>query len=214
MGILSTGILGPFRKKTGAVIGRKHRGQDVMTGLHRVSSKAKVGTPKQQVSRVKFALLNVFVNNGVSLINPGFKKLAKGGNPVNKAYSYNYGHAFIVDGEDIKLNFPKLVYSRGNVEGPESLQMVSENGNITMNWLEQPQSLFCQHSDKASFLFYAEKTGKSVCIPNYCDRSALTVTIDVHPYIGHDLHCYISFASLDGKTQGNSLYLGELTVVV
>ncbi|MGY4384072.1 hypothetical protein ACVWYN_001098 [Pedobacter sp. UYP24] len=213
MGILSTGILGPFRNKTGSVIGRKHRGQDVMTSLYRTNKTPKEGTVKQKESRFKFATLNVFLNNISELVIPGFKKLAKGGNPINTAYSYNCDHAFVVSEGEIKLNLPKLVYSVGNVEGPESLQMVSENGHITMSWLEQPQSLFCQGSDTVNFLIYNETIGDSAYFMNYRDRSDLGVSLDVRPDIGHDVHCYISFASADGKTQGNSIYLGMIKVL-
>ncbi len=213
MGILSTGILGSFRNKTGAVIGRRHRGQDIMTSLYRVNGTPKEGTAKQKESRFKFSTLNIFLNNISELVNAGFKKLAKGGNPVNTAYSYNYGHAFIVNEVEIKLNLPQLVYSKGNVEGPESLQMVSQDGHITMNWLEQPQSLFCQGSDTANFLIYNETTGDSAYFLNYCDRSGLKASLDVSPDIDQEVHCYMSFASADGKMQGNSIYLGLIKVL-
>jgi hypothetical protein len=31
-------------------------------------------------------------------------------------------------------------------------------------------------------------------------------------HLGDTVHCYISFASANGKLQGDSLYVGEITV--
>lgn len=213
MGILETGILGGFRKKAGPVIGRKHRGQDLITSAYRISGKVKKGTPRRLVVRKKFALLNVFLGNITSLVNMGFKRTTHG-SATNNAYSFNYDHAFIVEEDEVKLDYSKLVYSKGNIEGPEGLQMVSENGHIIMNWQAQPQSRFCQHTDKASLLFYREtKKGNASCRHGVCERGDLTVSVDMKHVAGKTLHCYISFASADGKLQGDSKYLGTIKVL-
>ncbi len=212
MGILETGILGGFRKKAGAVNGRKHRGQDLITGLYRISGKVKEGTPKRLVTRKKFALLNVFLNSAASLVNIGFKK-SKHGTPVNTAYSFNYDHAFIVEDEVVKLDFAKLVISRGHVEELEGFQMVSENGHINMSWLEQPQSRLCQYTDKINFLFYrALKKGDATCVHSIGERGDSTASVDMRHIAGKTGHCYLSLSSADGKLQGDSIYLGTIKV--
>ncbi|MHA4896090.1 DUF6266 family protein [Pedobacter sp. PWIIR3] len=212
MGILETGILGGFSKKAGSVNGRKHMGQDLITGLYRITGKVKKGTPKRLVARNKFAQLNVFLNSAASLVNIGFKK-SKHGTPVNTAYSFNYEHAFAVADEVVKLDFSKLLISRGNVEELEGLEMVSENGHINMSWLAQPQSRLCQYTDKIHFLFYRDlKKGDATCLQGICERGDLSVSLDMKHVAGKTGHCYLSFSSADGKLQGDSIYLGTMKV--
>ncbi|MES2827303.1 MAG: DUF6266 family protein [Bacteroidota bacterium] len=213
MGILDTGILGGFRKKAGSVVGRKHRGQDLITGLHRTSGKTKKATPLRKIARKKFTLLNSFLSSAAPLVNVGFKK-SKHGNPVNTAFSYNYEHAFIVEEEVVTLDYAKLVFSKGNIEELEGLQLSSENGHVILNWLAQPQSRLCQHTDKVNLLFYrAVKKGTANCMQAACDRSSLTHSVDMKDSAGKTFHCYISLGSADGKLQGDSKYLGTIKVV-
>lgn len=211
MGILENGILGGFRKKTGTVIGRKHRGQDIMTGLYRRKKRRKTSS-KQRSSRDKFGTLSAFLYDINELVKKGFKKLAKTRNPVNVAFAYNFDHAFIEEGDEITLNYPKIVYSKGHIEGPESISMVSESGFLILNWLPQPQSKYCQFTDRANILVYNPVKGKSLFFGSICARAELSYTMETKLWIGEEVYCYIHFASEDDKIQGNSMCVGKITV--
>jgi hypothetical protein len=212
MGIQKSGILGPFRNKVGAVVGRRHRGQDLMTGLPRKSNKP--ATAKQLEAQHLFGLLNSFLSSIDQLVNIGFKAFVKNNSPVNAAFAYNYDQAFVKEDGQYRINYPKLVYSRGHMVTPEGAQVSSDAGKITFSWLPQTQSAYCQHTDQASFLAYHPVKEKVMILRGAVNRYAQSFVMEMPAnYAGDAVHCYMSFASADGKLQGDSLYIGEVTVV-
>jgi len=209
MGILRSGPFGPFRKKTGPIVGRGHMGQNVITALHHTSTKTP--TAKQIESQLKLALLNSFLSKINDLVDIGFKKQVKHNSAVNAAFSHNYKHAFIREQEELKLNYPQLVYSIGHIMGAESPTVLALPAQLEFNWLPQNQSAYCQFTDLASFLVYSPATGLAIIEMGSVNRYAQGFLLDLPKgYIGHNLHCYMSFASKDGKLQGNSSYIGEV----
>ncbi|TKC09621.1 DUF6266 family protein [Pedobacter frigoris] len=211
MGILRKGLLGPVKNKTGAVIGRQHRGQNVLTGLQNPSTKPP--TEKQLEERRKFGMLNSFLSDIDKLVNVGFKHYAKIKTPVNVAYSYNVDHAFVKQGEEWQLNFPEMVYSRGHVDTPEGATVAPDADvhTVLFSWLAQKQTASCQFADQASFLMYNASKNKALILINATNRYALSYPLTLPAeFFGDTLHCYMNFNSADGKQSGDSMYLGEL----
>jgi len=209
MGIIPSGILGPVYNKTGAVVGRKKGKINTVSGLPRKTSK--VATAPQALSRNKLGILSEFFCRISPLINAGFKAYKKNGSARNAAHSYNAGHAFIT-GEDgaLKLNYPKLVLSRGSVVAPLVRSVRKVNDQIIFEWLAQPQSQYCLSGDKASFLIVNEdQNGEVRLFMNQARRDSLSFAIDLDPKkASHTYHCYFCFSSAEGKITGNSIYVG------
>lgn len=212
MGILKSGILGPFRKKVGPGIGRRHMGQNLILPLPHKSNKP--ATAKQLETQVKLGLLNSFLNTIDKLVNIGFKQYTKHNSPVNVAFKYNYNHAFVKQGDEYEINFPEIVYSRGHIIAPEGAQVVPEQGKIAFSWLPQNQSAYCQFTDAASFLVYNPEKKKATIllgrVTRYAQNYVMEIPVD---YIGATVHCYMSFNSANGKLQGDSIYIGKVLVV-
>jgi hypothetical protein len=212
MGILKAGILGPIVNKTGPTTSRMHRGINVATAAYR--TKKRPATALQSDSRKKFGLLNGFLRRVEQLISVGFKHFAKGKDPINVAFSYNFEHAFVIGNTGIQLNYPALMYSRGYILAPESPTVLALPAQIEFNWLPQPQSAYCQFTDLATFMVYNPKKKQAFKKVLATDRYAQGYLLDLpQDFIGHKVHCYMSFASKDGKLQGNSIYIGEVTCI-
>lgn len=212
MGILKSGMHGPTRNKIGPSITRVHRNINVITASYRKSNKAP--TTGQLDVQAKLGLLSSFFSHIDDLIKIGFKHYAKGKNPVNVASSYNYDHAFLSSGEKLTLNYPALVYSRGYIIPAESPGLLALPAQIEFNWLPQRQSAYCQYTDLATFLVYNPAKQKSIRRVAITDRYAQGYVFDLPPVFAGDIvHCYMNFASKDGKLQGASVYLGELTCI-
>jgi hypothetical protein len=208
MAILKSGFLGGFRKKLGPAIGRRHMGQNLLLPLPHPSNKP--ATPEQLEAQLKLGLLNTFLSRIAPLIKIGFKRYVKHNSPVNAAFSYNYDHAFIKQGDQYFINYPKIVYSRGHIVVPESPQVLSAEGKISFNWLPQNQSAYCQHTDLASFLIYTPAMKGRLILLDKANRYSKTFVIELpKPYIGETVHCYMNFRSADGKLNGDSIYVGE-----
>jgi hypothetical protein len=152
MGIQKSGIIGPFRNKIGPAVGRRHMGQDLILPLPRITPRP--ATESQLEARQKLGLLNGFLSTIAMLVEPGFKAYVKHNTPVNAAFSYNYPHAFVKEEDELLLNYPKMVYSRGNIVTPEGVQLSSAGTEITFSWLNHKQSAYCQYTDVGSFLVY------------------------------------------------------------
>ncbi|MEJ7560729.1 MAG: DUF6266 family protein [Pedobacter sp.] len=201
-----------MKNKTGAVIGRMHRGQNVITQLYKKRKRRRKRSKGQLSSQDRLGKLSTFLSNIHQLVDIGFKKMVKHNSAVNAAHSFNYDHAFIEVGEKLELNYPKLVYSLGDVEGPESPHLGYEEGILRLSWFDMPQSQYCQYSDLATVLVYEPTEQDSVVFDNICLRSDLNVLLDISCFIGKEVHCYVCFSSEDGKHQGNSVYLGLVAV--
>lgn len=212
MGILDSGISGGFRKKIGPNIGRRHMGQDLVLPLYHPTTKKP--TQAQLSECARFGLLNSFLRDIAGLVEPGFKKQPKKKrSPKNAAFSYNYGHAFLPDGEGWALNYPALLYSRGEICTPDGLT-ISRNGDlVSFNWPPQPQSSYCQFSDLASFLAYCPEKRLVLAERNASRRDALVYELELPEGFSGVLHCYMSFASADGKLVGDSVYAGQVGTI-
>lgn len=212
MGILKSGIFGPFRKKVGPGIGRRHMGQNLILPLPHKSNKP--ATAGQLETQLKLGLLNSFLNTIDKLVNIGFKRYTKYNSPVNAAFKYNYNHAFVKQGDEYEINFPEIVYSRGHIVAPEGAQVVSASGKISFSWLPQSQSAYCQFTDAASFLVYNPVMKKAMIFLGKVTRYAKNYVMEISPdYVGATVHCYMNFNSANGKLQGDSFYIGKVLVV-
>lgn len=212
MGILKSGILGPMLNKTGTAVGRMHRNINVISAVPRKTNKP--ATTAQLEVQDKLGMLSHFLSHIDHLIKPGFKKYSKGKDPVNVACSYNYDHAFLSDETGLKLNYPKLMYSRGYVLEPESPGILALPNQIEFNWLPQRQTKYCQYTDMATVMIYNPDKGDFISMSKVTDRYAQGYVLNIPPtFAGDTVHCYMSFASNDEKLQGNSTYLGELVCI-
>ena len=212
MGIQKSGIIGPFRNKVGPAIGRRHMGQNLLTALPHKSNKP--ATAKQLEAQHLFGLLNSFLSAIDRLVNIGFKAFVKNNSPVNAAFAYNYDHAFVKEEGRYQINYPKVMYSRGHIVSPEGAQAIPAAGKVTFSWLPQNQSAYCQYTDRASFLVYNPVKEKVMILRDPVNRYAQSFEMEMPAdYLGDTVHCYMSFAAADGKLQGDSLYVAQVTVV-
>lgn len=211
MGILDSGPLGPFRKKIGPGIGRRHMGQNLILPLyHKTTTPA---TEAQLLQMKKFGMLRSFLSFLRMLVNPGFKAYVKKNSPANAAFSYNFDHAFVMNGDEPEINYPKIVFSRGQITTPNGLQISSGPELVNFSWADEPQSRYCQFTDKASFVIYNQVRKKFLIRMNEAERQTLTFDMAVPAnFSGQNLHCWMVLASADGKVRGDSKYGGMIEI--
>ena len=214
MGIQDNGALGGFRGKSGANIGRRVMGQNIVGPLPHPSTKPR--TSLQVFQQDKFAMLNSVLERIVPLLRVGFKKSTKRNTTSNAAYSYNYDRVYSNVEGDLTFDFSKLAYSKGSVATPNcpSVMLVESDGEIArvaFTWLPERESEFNRVTDLASFLVYNPDKREGVIKKNVVSRGALGYVIDVPAELLQGrMYCYMSFASKDGKLVGDSVYVGEL----
>jgi hypothetical protein len=214
MGIQDNGAFGGFHGKTGPLIGRRVKGQNIVGPLPHPSNKP--STALQVVQHQKFTMLTEVLSHILALVQRGFKAFAKRNTTSNVAYSYNYDRVFEVGEDQVSFNFSRLVYSRGSVAMPNcpSIAVLGDAGmesGVGFSWLPEHESQFNRSTDLATFLVYKDDRTSWVLMRNAANRGALGYVADV-PFLqqGGRLHCYMNFESKDGKLVGDSMYVGEV----
>jgi len=187
-------------------------GQNVIMSDYHTSNKP--GSTGQLESRSRLGMLNSFLTDISWLVNPGFARYAKKKSALNAAFSFNYPNAFVVENNVLQINYPAIVFSRGDIVSASGPETFRQTNSVLFTWLAQPQSVYCQFTDKASFLICNSSKHQVVIADRAVDRHLLTYTLDLpEDFEGDTLHCYLSFSSADGKLPGNSGYAGILNGV-
>ncbi|TKC09537.1 DUF6266 family protein [Pedobacter frigoris] len=152
MGILTKGIFGGFVNKTGPLVGRNVKGQNLITGLHHKSNK-KISIA-QHNQNLKFTLVIEFLKPIKGLIASGFKYVAKEGIAFNEVVSYNFKWAVTGSDGTYLIDYSAMLYSKGGLEG-------SLNPNVTLTDIDKllftwQLTNHCDYNDEATFLVYSE----------------------------------------------------------
>lgn len=214
MGIQLWGAFGGFQKKTGALIGRWLKGQNVISAIPHPSKKPP--TKAQLNQRAKFGLMVSFLRPISQIIKVGFKDAhVEKQTPWNAAFVYNFRRA-ITGVAPFTIDYSKVVYSMGFLSPatePEVETAAGLTDIITFRW-----NAFTGGNglptDMATFVVYSPYADRYVCLTNAVPRSALNFELQVPPtFRGQEACCYMSFVSANGKLTSNSTFLGQILVL-
>ena len=117
MGIINRGILGGFQNKTGAVVGVRWRGLDVMRGMPRRTTKN--FSQGQKDHQKKFKMLSHLISMVAPVINIGFRERYGTTTAKNRAMAYNLGIPLVGESPNLSLDYSKLSFSRGRCVLPQ-----------------------------------------------------------------------------------------------
>ena len=216
MGIQISGMFGGFYKRTGALIGIRGKGKDIVTALHHPNTKA--ATEKQIVQQEKFAMLTGFFVPIGNLVAKGFKQYAKKNTPLNAACKFNWGHAFVETDGNVALNYPLLVYSRGNIATPNcpsvsSAPLLPGQLAITFSWLSDSQSRYNQNTDMATFVIFNTSNKRFTTAIKAANRAARSYTMTVDEVtMDSKLYCYMNFENNCSVLTGNSVCVDNVVL--
>lgn len=206
------GINGPVSGKVGSVIAASWRGIDY------VKSKQKVSTKKpseaQLSQRRVFAMVSSWLKPLRDLIWIGFQSFKSGRTPVNEAISFTLKEAIVADGSESRINFSKVVFSRGELFISWILDVLSlVDAVLYIRWDDAPASAFCRDSDQANFVVYNAAKEKFVTFEQDTLRSDKEVALQLPgDFSGDAVHCYMHYVSNTGVAVSTSQYLGEFVV--
>jgi hypothetical protein len=153
MGILYSGIHGGYQKRTGPLVGRRLRGKSVISAVqHKSLIPRSAGQLAQQL---KVSLINSFLSGFKPIINVGFVPIKKH-TPMNAAFAQNFSIVFDGDYPDYKINYSKMVCSRGKLQSLNSLLVTpgDELDTIKFKWLPNLQNRLNRNTDYVCFAVY------------------------------------------------------------
>jgi len=208
MGKYKNGILGPFLGKVGTVVGSVWNGVFYMRAL---ANYIKNNPSMSQLdARFKFALMVKFVTGMKSLINVGYQSVREGETPMNAALSYNLKNAITGVSPNFMIDYPKIVYSNGELPAPFLPETEAEVGaEMKFSWIANPSWQPSVGTDKLSICVY--NTDKHVFVPasGVATRADLEYTLQLPlDFQGDSVQMWLSFVSVDGKRVSDSVYVG------
>jgi|SRR5690606_4100950 len=149
------GINGPFRGKVGSVIGSKWRKINYMKGLSRIK-KRRPPSPEQALIQKKFSRLNDFLKPLSRMLEISFNQFTDKATGRNAAFSYNYDEAFIVEGDEVRLNYPALRFSHGSLVTAGAERAWLDDGVVSVSWNTKTYGLGGAPDDEAYVLLFDE----------------------------------------------------------
>jgi hypothetical protein len=214
MGIQHWGAFGGFQNQTGALVGHWTNGQNVITAIPHPSQKPP--SVAQLNMRAKFKTVVGFLRRLTPLIRVGYQHAHKEKQTAfNAAFVDNYAKAVTGVAPDYLIDYPKLVYSKGQLSKAYNAEVLTTvAATVKYSWLATLASGLGGPTDMATLVVYNPAKDQLVTLVNAAARSVLTYSLLVPgDFSGDDVHAWISFVSADGKMASDSFYVGEFTVV-
>lgn len=217
MGLITWGILGGFRKKTGAVVGAYHRGQDVIRAIPR-----RVNTNKsdaQLMQQSKFGLVTKYLSSFSGLIKTGYSNNGGKRTQMNEAVTYHLKNAVLGVWPDFEIDHSKLFFSQGKREIAHDAKVtVLPEMKLEFTWTHDGLDRD-NMSGNDIVVFVAYDPISETCIHGThlsIKRSAKKATL-ILPFFmeGNEVHCYLSVNSNTKPViSSKSMYLGKVTPIM
>ncbi|MFB2118986.1 DUF6266 family protein [Parapedobacter sp. 2B3] len=99
-------------------------------------------------------MLTQFLQPISKFLNIGLKPFLAKATGVNAAFSLNYDHAFLVDGEHISLNYEAMQFSHGSLYTAGAEKAWLANGHVTVTWHTETYGMGGEMDDTAHVLIY------------------------------------------------------------
>jgi len=211
MGIFSkrTVLGGGIKGKVGPVIMSKWLGKDIIKEApprNRINN-----SPKQVVQKAKFGAAIEFVRHLSGLYSVTYKLKAQNMTARNSAVGQIVSDAITGDYPDFKIDFPKVLISRGTLE-PVGATVTAAAGQITWTWTPNIGINGAGETDQSVVVVYCPERKQSLYKINAGTRIAGTATLDVTPFLGLTVVTYLAFTTIDQKKVSDSRFTGELLV--
>ena len=209
MAIFTVGPFGRPSGKIGNVVFYELNGQLVGRRI------GKPGKPslKQKANRQAMSATMEFLKPMTDFINVSFKSEAEGSlkNPHNLATSYNKKHALTGQYPDIKVDYSKVILSKGSLEMANDLKLSKGEEGINLSWntagfengrYDDILMVMVSHPDRehaSSFLNAAKREDGSCFIPVHSEWIR-----------NGQMEVYVCFKSANGQLISDSAYAGNL----
>jgi len=164
--------------------------------------------------RLVFALVTGWLKPLRDLIWIGFQGFKGSKTPMNGCVSFVMKEAITGEGRQSNIDFPKVVFSRGEL----FISLIREFTSIAdtplyIKWENGPASAFNNADDKATFIVYNPVKEKFVTFEGVARRADLEKTLQFPANFKNDtVHCWIHYVNVAGDAVSTSIYLGNAAI--
>lgn len=172
-------------------------------------------TQSQLNIRIKLALVMGFFKHIKSLIKIGYQQFTDGVTPMNAATSYHLKNAVSGVAPDYTINYSKVKFSVGDLDGPANYQVASVVATqLDFLWDAEASILNGSDTDQLTVLTYNEAKDRYCIAPGVAPRSAGLYSMMLpNDWAGDEANIWMGFVSENGKKVSNSVYIGVIPVL-
>jgi hypothetical protein len=179
-----------------------------------IGKSSKEATIPQLSARQKTKIITGFLNPVKEFINIGFEfeaRLVQKQSAYNIATSYNWLNALTGEYPDQKVDFSKVLLSRGKMPATNHIDVNVVDNKITFKWDETILNEGTKGSDRVMLLAYLPKENHAISLIGGAERLEGSEHLVVPEcYEGVHMETYVSFISADYKSISNSVYTGQV----
>lgn len=210
MGTIGNNIFGHFSGKVGAVVGATWRGIPVLRTAPKESTKPP--SPAQLLQRAKFSALMAFLHPIKPFLAARFGKREGNNVPFELALSYHLKEAIEVEGDTLKLIYPKVCISKGHLRGVEGITATVVSGDVlTIQWRDNSDQSFACAGDLLTIALYVPAVASFFFFENIALRKDINAELSLPAAaIGADVHCWATFVTISGSQAATSCYFSYL----
>jgi hypothetical protein len=210
MGKLPNGTFGAFTGRIGNLVCYNLNGQIV---IRTIGINNKPPTVKQKTNRMKMKVINELVQNTYLAMHAGFTAASTGTvyNYANLAIKHNNPNALKGIYPNVELDYPKLVFSHGNLEIPIDPKVEVVPEGLKFSWDPSTQCKGEDSQDQVSMVAYCPEKQEMLFIKSGHKRHQ---GFDILPigkaYKGLALEIYMYFVADDRLDVSQTTYLGRI----
>ncbi|HSV10221.1 MAG TPA: DUF6266 family protein [Hanamia sp.] len=213
MAILSQGILGSVRGKTGPVVSYVRYGRNITQSIGS-RKKNKIQTPARKTQREKITVCNEFTKafSGTGFFNKSFPAFGHTGSGYNRATGALMNLA-IVSQPQTAIAWSKVLISKGEIASVDAASVdVNDEGNIIFGWADNAGTGTAKGNDTAILVAYFPETKEAVFQFSDATRNDGFAVLEVDSKKGI-AETWLGFLSADEKNAANSVYTGRVTLI-
>jgi hypothetical protein len=212
VGKIKQGILGAFSGKVGSVVGASWKGIDYMRSLPNASTTPRTDAQNAQTS--KMSLFRGFLLGIDDLVKRCFQNFSQY-TEMNAALSYNMKHAVGGTYPELVVDFPALIYAKGELLSCWSPKAISKASNsVTVSWKNRTSCNMSSADDLINVVMYSTHKQQFHIFESVALREDKAVTLALpEEEGGHSMHCYLSFYSEKTKISSTNEYVKQFCVI-
>jgi hypothetical protein len=210
MGKLPNGPFGAFTGRIGNLVCYDLNGQII---IRTIGINNKPPTIKQQTNRMKMKVINELVQNTYLAMHAGFTAASNGTvyNYANLAIKHNNPNALKGVYPNVELDYPKILFSHGNLETPIDPKVEVVLEGLKFSWDPSTQCKGEDSQDQVSMVAYCPEKQEMLFIKSGQKRHQGWDILPIEKaYKGLALEIYMYFVADDRLDVSTTTYLGRI----
>ena len=213
MAIYESGINGPFKGKVGSVVSYQWRGIWVMRSAPKVSTKER--SLKQLANQEKMSLILKLLQRMIDYIRKGYhlEGEKRRMSAFNAAMSYNKKHAIKGEYPNFEIDYEKLRFSEGDLEGAKNLQLMRFEDYIELTWDAKSEGNG-EYDDQVMALLIPDEEVKNLQFGEISGAQRKDgkqrIYLELKALKNYTFNCYFAFISDDRSRVSDSVYVGRV----